>query len=601
MTELLPAADNFWVLLDAVCDGDLDDLQIDELTTILGSDAASLTLFADHVQLRTDIGLLCRAERSSEGGLARVRANLPQESPPFAVLGGSTSRGTVGYSLQTWSLAYLVAAAVFGIGLWIGSYVQLSRPEQHVADNARPSTPPVERAVVKTVGQITGAVDCVFADPQTEPVIYYPVTVGRRYALSSGLLEITYDTGAKVLLQGPATYEIESARGGFLEIGKLTARVEKKAEGGGRRAVKSEIRNPKSEDTHPSSLIPPPSALFSVHTPTAVVTDLGTEFGVAVTAEGRTDAQVFEGVVQVTTSGKGAGARRERICRQGEAVRVDAGDSLIRTVPPAEARAAGHFRVMPVHAAGRAAQGYAQFVLSLNPVVYYRMERPNGERTRDVVFDSGLGGHHGELHLPSSPGRSPYRPGRFGDSLDFHACGGVEVPDYPITTNDQLSVSVWVMATGWRHKCVIASNWGARVGGQFHLGLLYGDGNLGARVKMSSGRTMEVQEDALLPMCVWQHVALVTDGTALRLYRNGQEVASCSERGVRLPPAINSVGARKTDDTGKRVPNNISNDNDWGLRVDELAVFDRAISAETIQQLIQGDPRHPETPKAERR
>ena len=47
-------------------------------------------------------------------------------------------------------------------------------------------------------------------------------------ALASGLMEITYDTGAKVILQGPVTYEVESANGGFLSVGKLTARLEKK-------------------------------------------------------------------------------------------------------------------------------------------------------------------------------------------------------------------------------------------------------------------------------------------------------------------------------------------------------------------------------------
>ena len=29
-------------------------------------------------------------------------------------------------------------------------------------------------------------------------------------------MEITYDTGAKVILQGPVTYEVESHDGGFL-------------------------------------------------------------------------------------------------------------------------------------------------------------------------------------------------------------------------------------------------------------------------------------------------------------------------------------------------------------------------------------------------
>jgi hypothetical protein len=52
------------------------------------------------------------------------------------------------------------------------------------------------------------------------------VSLGDKFALASGLMEITYDTGARVILQGPVTYEVESATGGYLSLGKLTARVE---------------------------------------------------------------------------------------------------------------------------------------------------------------------------------------------------------------------------------------------------------------------------------------------------------------------------------------------------------------------------------------
>ena len=52
-------------------------------------------------------------------------------------------------------------------------------------------------------------------------------------------MEITYDTGAKVILQGPVTYDVESSAGGYLSLGKLTVRVERggKAEGGGRMSL----------------------------------------------------------------------------------------------------------------------------------------------------------------------------------------------------------------------------------------------------------------------------------------------------------------------------------------------------------------------------
>ena len=76
MTGHSPASDHLWLLLDAACDGRLEETQLDELATFLESDAESRSLFADHVQLRTDIRLLCMADRSSEAGLARVAGRL---------------------------------------------------------------------------------------------------------------------------------------------------------------------------------------------------------------------------------------------------------------------------------------------------------------------------------------------------------------------------------------------------------------------------------------------------------------------------------------------------------------------------------------------
>ena len=53
------------------------------------------------------------------------------------------------------------------------------------------------------------------------------VSLGQKFDLASGLMEITYDTGAKVILQGPVTYSVE-ANGGYLAVGKLTGKLEKK-------------------------------------------------------------------------------------------------------------------------------------------------------------------------------------------------------------------------------------------------------------------------------------------------------------------------------------------------------------------------------------
>ena len=137
------------------------------------------------------------------------------------------------------------------------------------------------------------------------------VALGDKFALASGLMEITYDTGARVILQGPVNTRSNRPPVGFYQLGKLTAKMEK---GSGCRVQGSEIPNP-------SSLIPHP--LFSVRTPTATVTDLGTEFGVEVQRNREENVVVLQGQVRVAVhDGQGAAGQVQTL-QAGEAGRID--------------------------------------------------------------------------------------------------------------------------------------------------------------------------------------------------------------------------------------------------------------------------------------
>ena len=83
----------------------------------------------------------------------------------------------------------------------------------------------------------------------------------------------------------------------------------------------STINNQQS--SNPQSLIPNPS-LFSVRTPTATVTDLGTEFGVEVEQSGVTESHVFAGKVKVLALATRNGLKgREVTLGENESVRVE--------------------------------------------------------------------------------------------------------------------------------------------------------------------------------------------------------------------------------------------------------------------------------------
>ncbi|MBN1394803.1 MAG: hypothetical protein JW959_07255, partial [Pirellulales bacterium] len=131
----------------------------------------------------------------------------------------------------------------------------------------------------------------------------------------SGLMEITYKSGARVILEGPCTYKVESSAGGFLAIGKLTANI------------RTQSSKPKAQSSEPSPLSSLPSPLFAVRTPTAIVTDLGTEFGVEVAKNGDTTSHVFKGSVQVQILPSPASGRRAG--GEGGMVQLDTGESVL--------------------------------------------------------------------------------------------------------------------------------------------------------------------------------------------------------------------------------------------------------------------------------
>ncbi len=156
-------------------------------------------------------------------------------------------------------------------------------------------------------------------------------------------MEITYNTGAKVILEGPCTYQVESLAGGYLTLGKMTARVEKRSE------VKGQNPRPKTQDLRPQSEISKSPNLqiskFFVRTPTAIVTDLGTEFGVEVGENGETTSHVFRGTVKVQIAGNGD--RQVVVLGANETARVNKNAKQIAKVRRASIRPDSFVRRMP--------------------------------------------------------------------------------------------------------------------------------------------------------------------------------------------------------------------------------------------------------------
>ncbi|MCR9198563.1 MAG: FecR family protein [Planctomycetaceae bacterium] len=118
-------------------------------------------------------------------------------------------------------------------------------------------------------------------------------TVGTRLGdeairLFAGEIELTFDDGAVVTLEGPVEFQPRSSGQLLLRRGRLSATV------------------------------PQPAIGFTVKTPTAEVVDLGTEFDVTVKETGASDVIVRKGEVEVGSSRPdGGGLRRWRLKPEG--------------------------------------------------------------------------------------------------------------------------------------------------------------------------------------------------------------------------------------------------------------------------------------------
>lgn len=97
--------------------------------------------------------------------------------------------------------------------------------------------------------------------------------------IDSGLLEITYGLGTRVVLQGPAKFEVTGRNSARLHFGQLVAEV------------------------------PPAAKNFTVEYPDGRVIDLGTEFGVTVPKEGEAEVCVFRGEIDVMPGSEDGGEK----------------------------------------------------------------------------------------------------------------------------------------------------------------------------------------------------------------------------------------------------------------------------------------------------
>jgi hypothetical protein len=263
MSESGPVSERLKDLIDDYLASRLDGDGISRLEKQLSASAEARQYFVRYTRLHTDLHVEMRARAAGTNALnciERLAKAGPDEGVPAT--GRPAKARFLGLFLRRW------AGAVAALVLIVLGVLWAIRAKQ---------TPP-DGMASPAVAWLRNAQNCSWSNDVEPAGDMGPGTV---LQIESGLAEIRFRCGARVVLQGPARLELLSAKSAKLVRGKLTAQA---------------------------------AFGFEILSPQGKVIDLGTEFGVAVSEKGSTDVYVFDGEVEAFSS--------HSADRQGNAVSV---------------------------------------------------------------------------------------------------------------------------------------------------------------------------------------------------------------------------------------------------------------------------------------
>lgn len=494
-------------LIDGLRDGTLEDAQVARLDQLLAEHPEALDRFVDRAMLQADL----------EFKLGRA--------PAAPVLSAPVRR-------FPWKPIVVAAAVLLVAVLWLAI-----RPPSET-----PPAPSYEGCAV-----LTRALDTAW-DASSPGAAVGTVLPKRRLVLTSGSIQVEFFSGARVIVEGPADFELLSANEGMCRYGKLRA------------------------------FVPPQAQGFTVRTSTLTLVDRGTEFGLRAGREGDAEVHVFQGRVELrgrgTTEQLGVG-RAVHLDSAGSVLPIDADPDAFLSLTEMNLRSAEEGR-------GRYARwGTASDRLRRDPrmAVYYSFEDApawsrelRSQRDERSPLDGAIiGARWTEGRWPGKKAlefRSP------GDRVRLQDAGEYE----------SLTLMTWVrvdgierpfnglmMTDGWTSGSV---HWQITQKGRLKLGI-HGD-----RMAHDYDTDVVFQPENLGR---WIHLCTVYD-------RQSREVVHYIDGRVsrRLPLKFDTVlrlGNVELGNWGAPIEGSIYGIRHLNGRMDEFAVFGTALREDEIREL----------------
>ena len=264
--------------VEALLNGTLDESGVRRLETSLLDNPVLQRRFLDYCQLHTDLGLSIASDRALEDAIGTMTQPIANET----MLGR-----VVDFFARPTPLSMTVAALFIGLLLTVMAFM-VAPFYRHVAGIEESDPPQTDSKTF--VAELTAVHLAIWSSDQLEPSLPAHLQAGRQMQLEQGLAELEFRDGASVVIEGPATWVVESESVLRMESGQLTAHV------------------------------PPQAVGFTVRLPHVEVVDLGTRFG-AVARSKKSEVHVFAGEVEAAVRASGGD--------DNSLIRLTAGESIV--------------------------------------------------------------------------------------------------------------------------------------------------------------------------------------------------------------------------------------------------------------------------------
>jgi len=370
-----------------------------------------------------------------------------------------------------------------------------------------------------------------------------------KHSLKSGYCEISNGKGVKLIVEGPAEFDLVSPMKVKLEKGTIVAAVEEEGIG------------------------------FQVDTPKTNVVDLGTEFGVSVQENGDTEVHVLDGKVETITGSN------KKLINKSEATLITAKSTV------AKAADAGKFmRILPEKPKEEISYIHWPLNEGQGKVSTYK-----GENLKDKDYDAYLKSTYANGNGPN------WINGKFNKGVHFDGNGNYIETGFPgiggaharsvsfwvkipkdVRTDQATSMLAWGSYLGKGRTWQVSWNWQAK------------DGNVGAlRAGLYHGQivgTQDLRDDK------WHHIAVVMFGdgkpnvsTHILLYVDGKLEPASRKSILDVKTDIKSKKSTKVL-MGRDAMAQIYGKKQHKVfkgSLDEVYIFNFALNDEQIRQLME--------------